>query len=251
MKPTLLVIAAATCLLAPVAGLVGCTKQYTNYPEVPTARGLSEDPNSPAAELAIISSVQFVVRRYFPGSQQEESTTTQSVGRASVQDSFVLNLPRGMRKSFYERIARQIGPNVMPMTEEAQQTALPVFYVTRVWMRFNQGQVDIMRPMLELPPGPDGKPIYQTITCRLEGRFMNWRVVHARAWTPGLDPLPQPYFVPDIERTDQFRHTMRLEAMPEGEAPMNEPAFQWYRPGSMDDQPAQPSQADGPVVELE
>jgi len=256
MNSKLLVITAAVTLLASAAGLSGCTKQYTNYPEVPSARGLSEDPNSPGAELAIIASVQYVVRRYFPGSQHDDDSTTQGVARAAVDDAFILNLPRGMRKSFYERIVRRVGPNVLPMTPEAlEQSGLPVFHVTRVWMRLHDAQVDIMRPMLELPPGLDGQPIYQTVTCRLEGRFMQWRVVHARAWTPGLDPVPEPFFLPEIERVDQFRHTMRLDAIPEGEAPMNEPAFEWYRPGSMNEPstppPASTPPADGPVVELD
>jgi hypothetical protein len=65
-----------------------------------------------------------------------------------------------------------------------------------------------MRPMPELPPGPDGKLVYQTVTLKMAANIGSWRVVHARAFEPGLDPVPEPYYVPDIERGDQYQQTV-------------------------------------------
>ncbi|MBL8999511.1 MAG: hypothetical protein JNK25_00065 [Phycisphaerae bacterium] len=198
-------LALSLALLA--AALPGCQSQYTNYPEVPSARGLSEDPNSPGCESAMIAAVRYVAMRYPPGSLPYTAADATEAGRVTVNYPMVVAAPLGTRKSFYERMARQIGPEVVPLTPENVGGTAPVFYVTRAWLRGVDGQVDVMRPMPELPPGPDGKPVYQTVTVRLKGSIEPWYVVHARAWEPGIDPLPTPYFLPDVERVNQFRYS--------------------------------------------
>lgn len=203
MKSAWMVSAAA--LLVLIAG--GCQK-YQNYPPIATARGMAEDPNNPATEQAIVASVQYVANRYPPGGPRYEATNSREAGSLKVNYPLAISVPPGMRKSFYERIPREIGPEVVPVTPELVEVGeVPVVFVTRVQLRFHTGIVDVLRPMPELGKGPDGKPVYQKVTVRLQGGLEPWRAIHARAWEPGADEAPDYYFVPDMERVDQFKYT--------------------------------------------
>ncbi len=193
----------AAGLLFATAGLSGCTQQYANYPEIPSARGLKQDPNTPAAESAMVTALQFVANRYPPGTLRLDAKNAREAGEMITSTAMVVNLPVGQRQSYYRRIARKVGPNAVPMTADVDPS-LPVYHVTRVWLRFSEGWVDVMRPMPELPAGPDGKPVYQTVTLKMSGGFGPWRVLHARAWPPGIDPMPEPYLLPDEERINQY-----------------------------------------------
>jgi hypothetical protein len=183
---------------------VGC-QQYQTYPAVTTARGMAENPNNPNTERAMVAALQYVATRYPPGGQRFEAKTPDEAGRMTADFPFAINVPKGMRKSFYERIATKVGPEVKPLTEEVvADNTLPIYHVTRVWLRFRTGTIDVLRPMPEMGVGPDGTPVYQKVTVRLEGDFTPWRVIHARAWEPGADSSPELYFLPDKERVDQF-----------------------------------------------
>jgi hypothetical protein len=190
-----------------LAANTGCQK-YQNYPVVPTSQGMAEDPSNPATEAAIIAAVQYVGNRYPPNGQAVELKGGKTPGKLMVDYPFAINLPAGMRKSFYERIPTKIGPDVVPLTPEiAEQNTLPIYHVSRVQLRFNQGIVDVLRPVPELGESTNGKPIYQKFTVRLQGGFEPWRAVHARAWEPGADDAPEFYFVPDMERVEQFKYS--------------------------------------------
>lgn len=200
--------AAAVGMLLAVAGPMGCTHQYANYPEIPSAKGLKQDPNTPASESAMVTALQFVANRYPPGTLRLDAKNSREAGEMITSTAMVVNLPVGQRLSYYRRVARKVGPNVVPMTADVD-ASLPVYHVTRVWLRFSEGWVDVMRPMPELPPGPDGKPVYQTVTLKMTGGLGPWRVLHARAWPPGIDPVPEPYMLPDEERIDQYKFSTR------------------------------------------
>jgi hypothetical protein len=106
------------------------------------------------------------------------------------------------------------------MTPDLANSGLPVFHVTRVWMRGNQATIDVLRPMPELGNDPQGRTVYQPVTVRLEAGFQPWRVVHARIWNPGDEVEPPPYFLPEVDRPDEFERTQRLdrgEVIPDGE----------------------------------
>jgi hypothetical protein len=190
-----------------LAGTVGC-QEYATYPPVSTAKGMSEDMNNPASEAAMVAALQYVATRYPPGGPQMEPKNSTEAGQLKVVYPMAVGLPKGMRKSFYERMANEVGDQTVPLTPEVWDgNRLPVYHVTRVWMRFHEGTVDVMRPMPELGMGPDGKPVYQKVTVKLTGGFEPWRVTYARAWSPGVDATPEPYFLPEIERTNQFKYS--------------------------------------------
>ncbi len=195
-------LAQAMVLGVALAGIAGC-QQYSTYPNIPTARGMSENPNNPAGADAMIQAVRYVATRYSPGSPTGPLEDEKAASDPTVPFPMVVNLPRGMRRSFYERIAREIGPHCAPMTADADP-ALPVYHVTRVWLRFSSGEVDVLRPMPELGPDASGHPVYQAVTVRLEGGFEPWHVVHARAWPAGEAQVPVRYCIPDVERVDQY-----------------------------------------------
>lgn len=243
-------------LIAGVAAMPACNSQYTNYPVVPTAKGLSENPNSPGAESAMIASVQYVASRYGPSTRNPEPTTAAEAGKMTIDFPMTVAAPAGMRKSFYERLARQIGPEVSPLTPESLASGNPIYYITRVWLRGVDGQVDVMRPMPELGRGTDGKPVYQTVTVRLQGSLEPWHVVHARAWEPGIDPVPEPYFVPDVERINQYQYTVNPPPPPQErmywESGTSQPPSEAAPATPPADSPPPPvdlAPSDGPIVQ--
>jgi hypothetical protein len=204
------VLAGALCAAGLLVSVAGCFQRST-YPAIPTSRGFNENPNTPAGEQAIVAAVQYVASRWTPGEREYDPTSTPR-GLPMVQYPMVVNLPLGMRKLYYDRIPTKIGPDVLPATPESVVSGKPVFHVARVWLRFNSGIVDILRPMPEVGLAPDGQPVYQKITVRLEGGMKPWTVVHARSWVPGDDTAPDFYFVPAIDDPNQFAITMREHA---------------------------------------
>lgn len=197
---------ASVVLASLVLGAAGGCQQYVSSPGVPTARGIPENPNKPAALSCMVESVRYVATRYPPGDITYNPEKPEAA--LEVPYDLAINPPRGLRKSFYERLVKQVGPKAVPMSAQAEFGAAPVFHITRVWMRFQTATVDVLRPMPEVGPGPDGKPVYQMVTLRLEGGLQPWRVVHARAWEPDGVEVPPPYYMPAEERVDQFEATM-------------------------------------------
>lgn len=193
-----------TAVVALAAAVGGC-QQYVNAPAIPTSKGIPDNPNKPAAVECIRLAVQYVATRYPPGSVEDSLVTEKGRVQMRAPYQLVVNMPRGMRKSFYERTVKEVGPLAEPMTQANAESGLPTFHVTRVWMRFNEATVDVLRPMPEMGPGADGKPVYQTVTVRLEGGMEPWRVVHARAWPPSDVVIPPPYYLPDVERIEQYK----------------------------------------------
>jgi hypothetical protein len=194
-------------LVAALAGSIAGCQQYSTYPEIPSAKGIPENPNNPSAAVCMRTAVQYVMTRWSPGGPAYDAATAEEQASLRVPTPLVINLPRGLRRIYYERVAADIGPQTAPMSPDALASGAPVIHVTRVWLRFNKATVDVLRPVPELGPGPDGKPIYQTITVRLEGGLDPWRVVHARAYDPGFAEVPEPYPIPELDRVDQYEIT--------------------------------------------
>lgn len=195
----------ALALSATALVSTGCY-EYSTYPKVETAKGMNEDPNNPNAEAAMVAALQYVATRYPPNAPAFAPKSSTEAGQSKAYYPLAVCLPTGMRKSYYERIATEVGDQVVPLTGEVWNNgSMPVFAVSRVWMRFHTSTVDVLRPMPELGLGPDGKPVYQKVTVKLEGGLEPWRVIFARAWDPGIEATPEPYFLPEVERYDQFK----------------------------------------------
>lgn len=202
-------------LLLAALSLAGCAG-YSSYPPVEASYGESKGANSPAAEGAMITALQYAVTRYPPDGPRQDASSSAEASSLRADFPLVVNLPLGTRKSVYEHVAAKLGPQAMPMTPESEASGNPIYSVTRVWVRQSAATVDILRPMPELPPGPDGKPVYQTITCNLEGGFRPWRVTYARVWSPTGADHPIAFYLPDVDRHDEFKRAMAEKKAAEG-----------------------------------
>lgn len=199
---------------AALAGLSGCTST-TNYPEIEGSQATFEDPNEWRTVAAMVVAVRYVGNRYEPGRLPEYNTIDPTqIAESTVAYPFILNVPPGLRKVYYERLCREVGPNVQPVTDAVadavannQATEVPLVHIGRVWIREQRAQVDVYRPMPELGLDKNGRQIYQMITVRLTGGVQPWRAVHARAWAPGAFPVPPIYALPAVDRADQYRVT--------------------------------------------
>jgi hypothetical protein len=180
----------------------GC---HTNYPAVGGTSQIvtSDNPNGIASEHCATEALRWVLVKYPPN----------EVGKQDI----AINLPPGLRKPYYERIAKEVGPRVHPLTSEIYETnSMPIYHVGRIWIREKEAKVDVLRPMLELGAGPDGKPVYQVVTVHLEGRFQPWRVVFGRSLEPGVVAVPQPYFLPENDDPNQYRTWLRQQKVATG-----------------------------------
>lgn len=204
----------AATLAGLASGLAGCTST-TNYPEIEGTKLTFEDPNEWRTVAAMIVAVRYVGNRYEPGRLPEYNTIDPSeVAESTVDYPFILNVPPGLRREYYDRLCREVGSNVSPVTPDVaeivankQPTDAPLVHIGRVWIREQSAQVDIYRPMPELGLDKDGNQIYQMITVRLTGGVRPWRAIHARAWAPGAFPVPPLYVIPAVDRADQYRVT--------------------------------------------
>src|SRR5262245_18273292 len=90
--------------------LNGC---YSSYPAIGgTPRIItSNNPNDVGPERCMIAAVGWVLAKYPP-------KTVSGQANAGLAPEIALNLPAGIRKSYYQRIAAAIGPNVHPLTQE-------------------------------------------------------------------------------------------------------------------------------------
>lgn len=228
-------------------GLSGCTGT-TNNPGIDGSRLTFEDPNEFRTVAALIVATRFVGTRYVPGQvPQFETAAPEEVAESRVPYPMIVSAPAGLRRVYYERLCREVGSEVAPVTAEIAEAIAsgtlppdrPVFYIGRVWIREQSAQVDVYRPMPELGAGADGRVVYQMVTVRLTGGLQPWRAIHGRAWAPGAFPAPEPYVIPDVDRVDQYRITLQereaaglgeptppeieqpsIEAMPEGLKPI-------------------------------
>lgn len=203
---------AASSLL--VMGLSGCVG-YATYPPVQGAYGAPNNPNAPPVDELMALSLKWVTDRY---------PIRAGLPTVAGQPQFAINLPRGVRKSTYERTAAVLGDKALPLTPE-NATKLPIYHVAEIRVRGRVAKIDVLRPAQELGSRPDGQPVYQCITLYIEGGFQQWRVMGFQAWEPGVVPVPEYYYVPAVEWPDRDR-AEELRSQPTEEPTPSEPVMQ-------------------------
>lgn len=194
------VLPMTTLALVLAAGsLVGCSG-FGNYDPNDRKADLSSlpDPNQPNMQRVITASLRYVLDRYRQGGTEQ---------------SLAINLPPGMRKSNYEVVATQAGPNVFPLTQEIANTrSMPIYHVGAIQLSGNGARVEIFRPTTEIEPDPKtGKPVYQVIAVRLEGGLQQWRAVHGQSYFPGTFEAPMYYAIPPLEDAFQFENWKKAQ----------------------------------------
>ncbi len=193
------------------AGLGGCVA-YNTYPKVEGYPAFS-NPNDTAVQDLMTVALTWVIQRYPPtesagqgapavGVEEPPGGEAGGEGKtagAPVPARLAINLPPGMRHNVYQLIVKRVGQGAVPLTPETEN--LPTYHVVRVWAGGDEAKVDIVRPVLSLGTGPDGKPVYQALTVKMRGGLQYWRVTSHRVWSIGAVSAPPPNYVPQEVRT--------------------------------------------------
>jgi hypothetical protein len=166
----------------------GCAS-YATYPAQPRNIAIN-DPNFVAMEEVMMVGLRHVVNKYPPGGRQTSfDAAAPAPASGEVEEpKLALNLPQGVRPRVYERVARAMGHGTVPLTPEVSH--LPIYHVTHVRVRGDMAQINISRPVTDLPPSPTGEAVMQEIKLQLRGGLSPWKVVTTREWDPGIAELP-------------------------------------------------------------
>ncbi len=163
-----------TLLASQLAGCVG----YANYPPI-DGNLATENPNSALIYDIQIAGLTWVSTRYSP------------------QGDWVINFPEGMTRTRALQVLARVGdPDAQLLTQETQ--SLPIYHVTRIWVRGERAEMDVLRPVVDLLD-PDGVPAYQPITLTIEGGLQRWRMKSFQTWTVGSQEPPALNFLDEPE----------------------------------------------------
>ena len=188
-----------TTLIIAAGTLVGCTGRGTYNPADQTDNISNlPDPNQPNMQRVYTAALQFVIARYRQGGEER---------------SVAINLPPGTRQSNYMTVARQVGPNIHPLTDAIANTgSMPIYHVGAIELRGNHAYVYVFRPTTEIEPDPTtGKPVYQMIRVKLEGGLQPWRGVNANSYALGMEQPPRYYVIPATEDPFQFENWKKAQ----------------------------------------
>lgn len=168
-----------------LASMPGCAT-YANYPPIGQDFAVN-DPN--VVPLPVLMRVSLT------------RVLAQDAANAELPERWVLNLPRGMdqgrARSILENTMADAGVTGGMLVGDEGYQGLPVYSVTRVWLRADKATVDVIRPvtldgMEPTESDADGVAYtYQKITLRLVGGFRPWRVEGTREWPIGLEERPE------------------------------------------------------------
>jgi hypothetical protein len=181
------------------------------------------NPNAPPTDTLMTLSLRWLVDKYPP----------QTGGPAIAGEKyFAVNLPRGVRKSTYERVAERVSNAAVPLTEENYQS-LPIYHVAQVWVRSRVAKITVLRPRQELGLNGKGQPVYEGITLHMEGGFQPWRVVRWQTWEVGVIDTPELYFCPSQEWPEKNKAV--AEVAEPAPAPVEPEVFLPFAPGERPD----------------
>ncbi len=165
------------CVVGAAVVLGGCVG-YDTWPPVKGSIART-DPNHPAMEGVMMAGLRWMIERYPPSGHE---------GQVAV------NVPLGIKPLVYQRIAREAGPRAVPFTDATAD--LPIYHVKAIRVRGRRAELDVLRPVWEMPRSPDGTQVSQGFTLYFEGGLEPWRVVRHREWMigvmdpPALNPMP-------------------------------------------------------------
>lgn len=169
-----LAIAAATAFWA-----TGCAG-YINYPPVGDDWAINSTNVSPSLAIMEAGMLRALRRSGAPGSLQH--------------GTYVVNPPRGTQLRYAEALVQRL--NAVPGFEGAQIVTpengdLPVYHITKLWVRGDEAIIDILRPIPSILPAQGQQEVFQPYTVWLRGgAFEHWRTVATRDWPVGMDAAP-------------------------------------------------------------
>lgn len=169
--------------------LPGCAAGYSSYPVVEGADLANKSPDGwPTFQLAGMAA-RYVADRYPPNAPSWASGEP-----VTPPERFVVNIPSGMSRIPYERAIGFAGAGAE--APSAENSGLPVYHVTRVWVRGHLARADVMRPVGEVGENPGGGAVYQTITVYFEGGFRPWKITGRQVRDALTPSVPELAFLP-------------------------------------------------------
>jgi len=177
------------------AGLLGGCVGYSSYPEVESLA--SSSPNFIQVKPVVEEALREVIERYHP----------------DWAGAYAVNLPSGMTATAQEAIVAELGDDARAMTRE--NAHLPTYSVGRIWVRGAKAKVDVIRPVLEIGPKPDGGIAYQGMTVWLNAGLNPWRVDFVQPWAIGVVEAPGLNFVDEVEEVNESGDDGVVEEVPD------------------------------------
>lgn len=150
-------------------GFGGCVS-YTNVP-VPNSAPAFKHANSGASIKSISAAVDRVVLRH---------PMKDSQGR------YAINLPAGTTPETAREILGKL-PKGAVIPWVGMDDSIPVYHISRIWLRGATGKVDVVYP---IDANTDGG-----VTAWVHGGDRSWYVERLQYWAPGTIPTP-PVYVP-------------------------------------------------------
>ncbi|MBO6512467.1 MAG: hypothetical protein JJ974_00690 [Phycisphaerales bacterium] len=185
LKRTVLGVVIGSGILGLAAG--GCVS-YTNVP-VPSSAPAFKHANSGASIKSISAAIERVVLRH---------------PMKDAQGRYAVNLPAGTTPETAEKILDRLSDGaVIPW--EGMDESVPVYHISRIWLRGATGKVDVVYP---IDADTDGG-----VTAWVQGGDRSWYVERLQYWAPGTIPTP-PVYVPigDTERRGEMMTDDEYEA---------------------------------------
>lgn len=182
---------ALTLTAAALTTITGCVG-YNVYPPQAGVHAGFTNPNSDPFPPVMTEALRWVITRNPAVASAEWSPP---LGVPPEGSKFAINLPVGVNRLVYLRVADRVGFGVVPMVPGSEN--LPIYHVSRVWISGDEAKVDIVRPVLGLPPGANGRPVTQGTTVRLRGGMEPWHVTSHRDWAINTLPTPEINYVPE------------------------------------------------------
>lgn len=191
--------AAMVVSLGAAGGLLSGCAGYASFPPIAGAPMASTNPNEPPTDQLMAVALEWVVKRYPP----------RSAGPVVAgQPQIIINLPYGVIRSTYERVASKLTVPAEPLTP-ANKDSLPIYHVSRVWVRGGDAKVDVLRPLQEVGVAPGQPQAYQQITVFCSGHLEPWHVERFQAWEIGMAQVPAYNYLPSAEWPEPETPTYR------------------------------------------
>ncbi|MGH7244673.1 MAG: hypothetical protein ACREJD_14770 [Phycisphaerales bacterium] len=158
--------------LAGTIALASCAREYANYPPITGDEfAIKNVNNSVNMKNAIAAAIRWTALRYPPPGGDSAP--------------FAINLPAGSSEETYQRIVALVGHGAQPISE-ANSKSMPIYHVTRVWLRGEIARIDIVRPVFEVADKPTGGPVYRGVEVRLAGGWNPWHVTGSSEYEIGV-----------------------------------------------------------------
>jgi len=169
--------ALAACAVWLTAGCVG----YATYPAAEGQTAWAGANAPPITEATIAALAWAAERTELPETPESEPAAA-------------FNHYPGVSRSTYEFVSRRVGDRLAPLSMATIER--PRFHVVQVRLRGADAEVDLLRPVTNMPRGPEGRYPLEPLTLHLESAAGRWRVERRQSFAIGSQQPPEPVMIP-------------------------------------------------------